>query len=367
MKVPFLDLKKINDSYEPELSSAFSAVVKSGWYLLAGELKMFENDFSIYTGAKHCIGVASGLDALILIIRAYKELGGFKDGDEIIVQANTYIATIIAITANNLKPVLVDPFIGTFNINTEIIENNISEKSRAILPVHLYGQCCDMNEIKKIATKYNLKIIEDAAQAHGSLYDGKKAGNLGDAAGFSFYPGKNLGALGDGGAITTNDDDLAEVVKALRNYGSFEKYINKYKGFNSRLDEIQSAILRIKLKSLDEANKKRRQISEFYRRSINNPFIILPEVEHEENHVWHLFVVRCKRRNELQKYLELNGIQTLIHYPVPPHRQQAYKEWNQLSFPVAERISNEVLSLPVSPVMTEDEAGYVAEIVNQFK
>jgi dTDP-4-amino-4,6-dideoxygalactose transaminase len=365
--IKFLDLKKINDHYEPEISNAIQRVLKSGWYLLGEELNSFEHEFSTYCGTKHCIGVANGLDALILILRAYKEMGIMQDGDEILVPANTYIASILSITANNLNPVLVEPDIHTCNIDPSKIEAKISKKTKAIMVVHLYGQAGPMNEINTIAKKYNLKVIEDSAQAHGAVYNSKRTGNLGDASGFSFYPGKNLGCLGDGGAVTTNDDQLADVVKTLRNYGSKTKYVNDFKGMNSRLDEIHAAVLRVKLKGLDSDNEKRRKISAIYRQQIKNPQIILPLVADEMSHVWHLFVVRTNKRDQLQQYLTNQQIQTLIHYPLAPHKQAAYKEWNNLNLPITEQIHNQVLSLPISPVLNNDEVFNVVEMINKFQ
>ncbi len=369
--IPFLNLKKINKQYEKEIKEAVNRVIDSGWYILGEEVKSFEEEFANYCGTKHCIGVGNGLDALKLIIRGYKELGTFKEGDEIIVPANTYIATILAVSEENLKPVLVEPELNTYNINPDLIEEKITEKTKAIMVVHLYGQTCEMEKIWNIAKKYNLKIIEDSAQAHGAKYKDKKAGNLGDAGGFSFYPGKNLGALGDGGAVTTNDKNLAEVIKAVRNYGSHKKYENLYKGINSRLDEIQAAVLRVKLKHLEDETSMRRKIADWYIKNINNNLIKLPldksiDVINYKNHVWHLFVIRTENRDKLQKYLQENGIQTLIHYPVPPHKQKAYKELNYLSLPITEKIHREVLSLPISPVQTLEDTKYIVEVINRY-
>lgn len=348
--IPFLDLKKLNAQYRDELIEACIRVIDSGWYILGKEVEEFEKEFANYCGTKYAIGVGNGLDALTLILRAYKELGILSDGDEVIVPANTYIATILAITNNNLTPVLVEPDIDTYLIDPDSIEENITSKTKAIMVVHLYGQTCEMDKINDIAKKYNLKVIEDSAQSHGAYYKDKRSGNLADASGFSFYPGKNLGALGDAGAITTNDDHLAEVLKALRNYGSHKKYENIYKGVNSRLDEIQAAILRVKLKYLDDEIERRRKIARFYLENIKNYNIILPKVREDSNHVWHLFVIRTEKRDKLQKYLLDKGIHTLIHYPIPPHKQIAYKEWNDRSYPITEKISKEVLSLPISGV-----------------
>ncbi len=366
MTIPFLDLKTINAQYKEEIMESLKRVIESGWYILGKEVELFENEFAQYCGAKHCIGVGNGLDALILILQGYKELGIINDGDEVIVPANTYIATILAISKNNLKPVLVEPDIDNYNIDPTKIEERITSKTKAIMIVHLYGQTADMEPIYKIAKKYDLKIIEDSAQAHGALYKGIRTGNLGDASGFSFYPGKNLGALGDAGAITTNDDTLADILKALRNYGSHKKYINQYKGVNSRLDEIQAPVLRIKLKHLDDDNQRRREVAKLYRENIENPKIILPKVITEESHVWHLFVIRTPERDKLQQYLQDNDIQTLIHYPIPPHKQKAYIEWKNFEYPITEKIHNEVLSLPISPIINDIETQKIIEVINQF-
>ncbi len=360
--VKFLDLHKINEQYRNGIDEAIKRVLDSGWYLLGKENESFDKNFAEYCSVKHSIGVANGLEALRLIINAY----GFGTGDEIIVPANTYIASILAISQNGCMPVLVEPDINTYNINPDLIEEKITSKTKAIMVVHLYGQAVEMEKIWALAKKYNLKIIEDCAQAHGAFYQGKRVGNLGDAAGFSFYPGKNLGCLGDGGAITTNDDEFAQKIKALRNYGSHIKYQNLYQGFNSRLDEIQAAVLDVKLKGLDNDNNKRREVAKYYLENIKNPLITLPQVKDENSHVWHVFVVRVEKREEFQKYLTENDVQTLIHYPIPPHKQEAYKEWNGLSYPITEQIHKEIVSLPVSPVMTDDEVKKVVEIVNLF-
>jgi len=364
--VKFLDLLEINKQHKEELKKAFERVLDSGWYIMGEELKKFETEFATYCGTKHAIGVANGLDALILIIRAYKEMGIFQDGDEIIVPANTYIASILAISANNLVPLLVEPNINTYNIDPALIESHITAKTKAILPVHLYGQLCDMKAINAIAQKHQLKVIEDSAQAHGATSDGKRAGNFGDATGFSFYPGKNLGALGDAGAITTNDDALNRSIRALLNYGSHKKYENLYKGINSRLDELQAALLSVKLKTLDQETATKRAIANRYLKEINNAKIILPKVAEQDAHVWHLFVVRTDTREHLQQYLTDNGIQTVIHYPIPPHQQEAYKEWSDLSYPISETIHREVLSLPLSPVLKIEEVNYVIETLNKY-
>jgi dTDP-4-amino-4,6-dideoxygalactose transaminase len=364
--IKFLDLQKINAQYKEELTQAFSRVLDSGWYIMGTELKQFETNFAAYCGTKHAIGVANGLDALILIIRAYKELGLMQDGDEILVPSNTYIASILAISANGLVPVLVEPSVETFNINPLLIESKITPKTKAILPVHLYGQLCEMSEIMDIAKKHNLKVIEDCAQAHGAILENKKAGNWGDAAGFSFYPGKNLGALGDAGAITTNDDDLATCLRALLNYGSHVKYKNLYRGVNSRLDELQAALLDVKLNNLDAETEIKRKIANRYIKEIVNPKIILPSVINSMAHVWHLFVIRTENREDLQNYLTNNGVQTVIHYPIPPHHQEAYKEWNSLSFPISELIHETVISLPLSSVIRDEEIEYIINLLNKF-
>jgi dTDP-4-amino-4,6-dideoxygalactose transaminase len=364
--IPFLDLKKLNAQYRDELIEACTRVIDSGWYILGKEVEEFEKEFANYCGTKYAIGVGNGLDALTLILRAYKELVILSNGDEVIVPANTYIATILAITNNNLTPVLVEPNVDTYLIDPDKIEENITPKTKAIMVVHLYGQTCEMDKINEIAKKYNLKVIEDSAQSHGAYYKDKRSGNLADASGFSFFPGKNLGALADAGAITTNDDQLVEVLKALRNYGSHKKYENIYKGVNSRLDEIQAAILRIKLKYLDEEIERRRKIARFYLENIKNDNIILPKVREDSNHVWHLFVIRTEKRDKLQKYLLDKGIHTLIHYPIPPHKQVAYKEWNNKSYPITEKISKEVLSLPISGILTLEEAEKIVKVVNEF-
>ncbi|MCJ7933003.1 MAG: DegT/DnrJ/EryC1/StrS family aminotransferase [Chryseobacterium sp.] len=365
--IKFLDLQKINLVHQQEIEEKLLSTFRSGWYLLGNEVKNFEIRLAKYIGSQYAIGVANGLDALRLILRAYIELGVFKKGDEIIVPANTYIASILAISDNNLVPVLVEPDIDTYNIDISKIQEKITSKTKGILIVHLYGKIVFSEELRNIATKHNLKIIEDNAQAIGAEWNSIKSGNLGDAAGFSFYPGKNLGALGDAGGITTHDESLAKCIRALANYGSHQKYINIYQGLNSRLDEVQAAVLDVKLKYVDEENQRRREIARRYSAEINNPEIILPEFpENEHEHVWHLFVIRTKSRNDLQNYLSDNGIQTLIHYPIPTHKQAAYKDLNHLSYPVTEQIHDEVLSLPISPVMTHEEADKVIHIINSY-
>lgn len=360
--IKFLDLKKINNRYREEIDSRIKNILDKGWYLQGEENENFTKNFANFCGTKFALGVANGLDALNLIIKAY----GFGNGDEIIVPANTYIATILAISENGCIPILVEPDIKTYNINPDSIEEKITSKTKAIMVVHLYGQAVQMEKIWKIAKKYNLKIIEDSAQAHGAIYQENRTGNLGDASGFSFYPGKNLGCIGDGGAVTTNDEELFNKIKAIANYGSDRKYHHIYKGVNSRLDEIQAAVLDIKLKHLDSDNNKRREISKYYRENIKNSKIILPETYDEKSHVWHIFAVRTQNRDEFQKYLTEKGIQTIIHYPTPPHKQGAYKEWNNLSFPITEEIHNTILSLPISPVMTDSEIEKVVEVVNEY-
>jgi dTDP-4-amino-4,6-dideoxygalactose transaminase len=364
--IPFLDLKGINAQYREELIKTCTRVIDSGWYIQGNECKEFDKEFAQYCGTKHAIGVANGLDALILILRAYKEMGVMNDSDEVIVPSNTYIASILAISQNNLVPILVEPDINTYLINPAKIEEKITSKTKAILPVHLYGQTCDMKSINAIAQKHNLKVIEDSAQSHGAYFGEKRSGNLGDASGFSFYPGKNLGALGDGGAVTTNDDELAQVIRALGNYGSHKKYENLYQGVNSRLDEMQAAILRVKLRHLDNEVEKRREIANYYLENIKNDKLILPTVRAEDSHVWHLFVIRTKNRDELQKYLLDNGIQTLIHYPLAPHKQQAYKEWNTDSYPISEQIHDEVVSLPISGVQSLEDTKKIVDIINEY-
>lgn len=363
--IPFLDLKAINAQYRDELIGACIRVIDSGWYLNGRELIDFEHDFATYCSTKHAIGVANGLDALTLTLRAWKLLGKLHDGDEVIVPSNTYIASILAISANNLTPILVEPDLDTYNLSPENTAAAITSKTKAILPVHLYGRLADMPELLEIAEKHDLLVLEDAAQAHGASINHKRAGSFGNAAGFSFYPGKNLGALGDAGAVTTDDDELAETLKALRNYGSHEKYKNIFQGVNSRLDEIQAAMLKAKLGHLETEIARRREVAAMYLQHINNDAIVSP-LSADENHVWHVFVIRCSRRDELQQYLADQGIQTLIHYPIPPHKQSAYQEWNQDSYPVSEMIHEQVLSLPIGPTMTDEQVSAVIAACNQF-
>ncbi|MBR1967476.1 MAG: DegT/DnrJ/EryC1/StrS family aminotransferase [Lentisphaeria bacterium] len=360
--IKFLDLHKINERFRAEINQRLKNILDCGWYLQGKENDTFCQNFAKYCGTKYALGVANGLDAINLIIKGY----GFGAGDEIIVPANTFIATILAVSENGCTPVLVEPDINTYCIDPDLIEEKITSKTKAIIVVHLYGQAVQMEKIWNLAKKYNLKVIEDAAQAHGAYYQNRRTGNLGDAAAFSFYPGKNLGAMGDAGGITTNDPELYEKVKAIANYGSDYKYHHIYKGTNSRLDEFQAAILDVKLKYLDDDNARRREIAKYYRENIKNPKITLPQVYDENAHVWHVFVVRCDNRESLQKHLETNGIQTNIHYPTAPHRQGAYKELESMNLPITEKIHNEVLSLPISPVMTCEEIKKIVEVINKY-
>lgn len=361
--IKFLDLYTINERYRDKIDARIKTVLDSGWYLDGQQDRLFQRHFADFCGAKHCIGCGNGLDALSLIIKGY----GFGKGDEIIVPANTYIASILAISQNGCTPVLVEPDIKTYNINVGLIEEKITEKTKAIMVVHLYGQAVQMEKVTELAQKYNLKVIEDSAQAHGALYKGKRTGNLGDASGFSFYPGKNLGCMGDGGCVTTNDDEFAARIDAISNYGSDRKYHHIYKGVNSRLDEIQAAILDVKLPFLDKDNERRREISKYYRENIKNPKLILPETYDESAHVWHIFAVRCKNRDDFQNYLEKNDIQTNIHYPTPPHKQGAYTEWKELKLPVTEQIHREVISIPISPVLSDNEVCKIVEVINKYE
>ena len=366
--IKFLDLHKLNARFEAEFQAEFKKFLDSGYYVLGNNVRAFEKEYAAYCGTKHCIGVSNGLDALTLILEAYKILGKLEEGDEIIVPANTYIASILGITKAGLKPVLVEPSSETFNIEASEIEAAISWKTRAVLVVHLYGQLADMSTIQSIAKKHNLLIMEDAAQAHGAInLEGKKAGNVGDAAGFSFYPTKNLGALGEAGAVTTNDSELAEIITKLRNYGSSSKYVNQYKGVNNRLDEVQAAFLRVKLPHVDADNEIRRQIALRYLSEIKNPLITLPGYQNDASHVFHQFVIRTKDRAGLQAYLSENGIATLIHYEIPPHKQEAYKEWNHLHFSITEKIHAECLSLPINPILEDIEVTQIISALNNYK
>ncbi len=379
--IKFLDLQKITAQYSDEIHKAVDRVVDSGWYLQGEENKKFEEEYSKFIGTKYCIGVANGLDALIWILRAYIELGVMKEGDEVIVPANTYIASILAITENNLVPVLVEPDINTFQIDENKIEEAITPKTKAIMIVHLYGRCAYTDKIGEICKKHNLKLIEDNAQAQGCYFTStpqhlntstlKRTGSIGDAAGHSFYPGKNLGAFGDAGAVTTDNEELANTIRTLANYGSSKKYVFKYTGRNSRLDEIQAAVLSVKLKYLDKDNAHRKEIAKYYIENIKNPKIILPKVNDYDSNVFHIFPILCEQREELQNYLTENEVQTLIHYPIPPHLQECYQNNSKLKtqnskLSITERIHNEELSLPISPVMSLEEAKIVVEFINKF-
>ena len=366
--IPFLSLKDVTDLHGAEINEAVTRVVNSGWYLQGKENERFEANYSNFVGTEYTIGCANGLDALIWIFRAYIEMGVMKPGDEVIVPANTYIATILAITENDLVPVLVEPKLNTLQLDDDLIEAAITPKTKAIALVHLYGRIAYTEKIAAVCKKYNLKLVEDCAQSHGCLYsDGRMTGNLGDAAGHSFYPGKNLGALGDGGAVTTNDPELAAAVRALANYGSSKKYVFKYTGRNSRLDEIQAAVLDVKLKYLVEDNAHRKEVAKYYIENINNPLITIPDTLPYESNAFHLFPVLCEKRDELQKYLEENGVGTVIHYPIPPHKQECYKEWNEMSLHITEYIADHELSLPIGPSITMEEVAVVTNLINKFK
>ena len=374
MNIPFLSLRSITAKYASEIHEAARRVIDSGWYLQGVENERFEENYAKYIGSKYCIGCANGLDALIWIFRAYIELGIMKPGDEVIVPANTYIATILSITENGLVPVLVEPNPNTLQIDDNLIEERITEKTKAICIVHLYGRLAYTEKIAELCKKYNLKLVEDNAQAHGCTYNGVKTGNLGDATGHSFYPGKNLGALGDGGAVTTNDEVLAKTIRTLANYGSQKKYVFQYTGRNSRLDEIQAAILNVKLAHLDEDLKERQKVAAYYYENIKNPLITFPERLDDANNVYHLFPIIVKgkeNRDRLQSYLSENGIGTVCHYPIAPHKQECYKNasWNMpiLSLPITERLADEELSLPMSPCMTEEEVKRVVEVINEWR
>ena len=361
----YLDLKSVNDAYDLEMRQAIDDVLQRGWYLKGEATRLFEQHYAAYIGTKYCVGCANGLDALTLILRAYKEMGVMQEGDEVIVPANTYIASILAITENGLKPVLVDADIHTLQIDDSLIEAAITPCTRAIMIVHLYGRCAYTDRIGELCRQYGLKLIEDNAQAHGcTVHGSQRTGSLGDAAGHSFYPGKNLGALGDAGAVTTDDAELAEVVSALGNYGSQQKYVHDYIGRNSRIDEIQAAILDVKLKYSDEANQRRKEIASLYINKVHHPLIMIPQSDRDS--VWHIFPVLCERRDELQAYLKANGVETQIHYPIPPHQQQCYHEWKELSFPITERIHREELSIPCHPAMTDEEVDIIIRLLNAF-
>lgn len=362
--IKYLDLKRINDCHDMELRQAIDEVLQSGWYLKGEATHRFEQHYADFIGTKFCIGCANGLDALTLIFRAYKEMGIMKDGDEVIVPANTFIASILAITDNNLVPVMVEPDIKTLEIDDRLIEHAITTRTRAIMIVHLYGRCAYTDKIGELCKRYNLRLIEDNAQAHGCTFGNRKTGSLGDAAGHSFYPGKNLGALGDAGAVTTNVEELARVIAALGNYGSHQKYVHDYAGRNSRIDELQAAMLNVKLKYLDTENQRRKQIASIYINKVKNPSIYIPQSERDC--VWHIFPVFCERRDELKQYLGSHGVETQIHYPIPPHMQHCYSRWNSISLPVTERLSREELSLPCHQMMTDKDAEMIAEIINLF-
>lgn len=365
--IKFLDLQKINAQYSVDLKRVASEVIDSGWYLLGERVKEFETSLQEFQGGGNAVAVANGLDALRLIFKAYIELGFMKEGDEVIVPANTYIASVLAITDNKLVPVLVEPDLHTFNMNLSLIENKITNKTKAIMLVHLYGKVCWSKDLEVLSKKYNLKLIEDNAQAIGACWEGTRTGNLGDASGFSFYPGKNLGALGDSGAVVCKDNVLAATIRTLANYGSPSKYVNQYQGLNSRMDEIQAAFLNVKLRFIDNENSLRQEIASYYIQNIKNEFVILPKNDLLNEHTWHLFVIRTTKREELQKFLFEKGIQTLIHYPIPMHKQQCYmKTFNNIELPITELIHEEVLSLPISPVMSKEDVVYICESLNDF-
>lgn len=366
-QIKFLDLQRINASFEPELTQAVERVIRSGRYLQGTEVQTFELAFSAYCGCRHTVAVGNGLDALRLILRAFRETEGWTNGDEVIVPANTFIATVLAVVEAGLTPVLCEPSLTDFLLDADRLDDLLTPRTRAVIPVHLYGRLCDMERIGTWAHNHGLKVIEDAAQAHGAACDGQKAGSLGDAAAFSFYPGKNLGALGDAGAVTTNDDRLAETVRMLANYGSASKYVNEYKGVNSRMDEWQAAALSVKLPRLDADNERRRRIATRYLAEVNNPLFRLPETGNAEAHVFYVFAVCCRRRDDLQRHLADCGIETLIHYPIPPHKQVAFREWNHLFLPITEQIHREVLSIPVGPMLTDSEVQQVTDALNSFR
>lgn len=367
MNIPFLSLKDVTAAHGDEINAAVTRVVNGGWYLQGKENETFEANYAKYIGTEYCIGCANGLDALIWIFRAYIEMGVMKPGDEVIVPANTYIATILSITENGLVPVLIEPKFNTLEIDDDLIEAAITPKTKAIAIVHLYGRIAYTEKIGELCKKYNLKLVEDNAQAHGCKFtDGRRTGSIGDAAGHSFYPGKNLGALGDGGAVTTNDPELAAAVRALANYGSQKKYVFKYTGRNSRLDEIHAAVLDVKLKYLDEDNAHRQQMAKLYNEGIKNPLITLPDRLNDAQNVYHLFPVLCEKRDELQTYLKENGVGTVIHYPIPPHKQECYKEWNGRTYPITEKIHDMELSLPMGPTIKEEDIKAIINLINKF-
>ncbi len=365
--VKLLDLQSITMQHGDEYKAAANRVIESGWFLQGKEIEKFEKDYAKYIGTEQCVSVANGLDALYLMMRAYKELGVMHDGDEIIVPANTYIATIIGITRNNLVPVLVEPTWNNLEIDVDKIEEAVTPRTKGILIVHLYGRVAYSEKLAEICRKHNLKLMEDCAQSQGCMWNGIKTGALGDAAAHSFYPGKNLGAFGDAGAVTTSDSELSQVIRAVANYGSQKKYVFKYVGMNSRMSELDAAILDVKLKYLDEDNAKRQELASFYYDNIKNPLITLPSRIPNENNVYHQFPIFCKRRDELQCFLKEKGVQTLIHYPIPPHKQECYKEWNDLSYPITEKIHNQEISIPMSQVISPNEAKIVVEVLNSFK
>ena len=368
MQIKFLDLLKVNEPYFPKLMESTKLFFEKGWYILGSEVESFEHEYAEFCGVKHCIGVSNGLDALRLIFDAYKSLGKIKEGDEVIVPSNTYIASILSITQSGLTPILVEPDISTYNIDPKKVSDAITSKTKAVLAVHLYGQLSDMKPLEEICRKHKLFLFEDAAQSQGATYqDGRTSGNLSDAAGHSFYPGKNLGALGDAGAVTTNSTEIAETIKALRNYGSHKKYYNIYEGFNMRLDENQAAWLRIKLKGLNKENEHRQKLAIIYNNNLKLNDLIVPKQASYGKHIYHIYAVLHPKRDDLQNYLLQNGIQTLIHYPIPPHKQEAFKNWNNMSFPISEKIHKQELSLPMSPVHTIEEIKYVCDIINNFK
>lgn len=369
--VPFLDLKRLNAPYNDSLKDAACSVVESGWYIRGLYCKQFEQAFAEYCGVKYAVGVGNGLDALSLMLRAAMELGRLHEGDEILVPANTYIATVLAVSAVGLKPVLVEPAENSYDIDPKRLKDACGARTRAVLVVHLYGRLCAMDEICEFANLHDLLVFEDCAQAHGARFsDGRSAGTFGSAAAFSFYPTKNLGALGDAGMVLTNDADIANIVRALGNYGSEQKYVNKYKGVNSRLDEMQAALLLAKLPHLDESNERRREIAERYCHEIKNEKVLAPELPATPSeHVWHVFVIRLKSeesRNEMRAFLEKRGIETLIHYPIPPHLQQAYAHEFSGEYPIAESMAKTILSIPMSPVLTDDEVTEVIGAINEF-